>query len=119
MIKHNIIWFDIPMDYLGDNMAIVQSFEHIDKVEAHILAYHGGNTSFFLPLCHQIDLVFFGIVDDLVQPNDVRVLQALEHFELRNDAVEGVLAFACPFLHQEGFVHFFDRILVIRFFVIA
>ena len=104
------------MYHFGHHVAVVQGLQHVDEVEA-LFARHGGKTA-LLQLCYQKYFIFFGIIDYLVQPNDVGMLKSLEHFEFRKDAVITIFTLSDSFLHEVGFVHFFDGISEFSFLVL-
>ena len=61
-------------------------------------------------LCHDVEAVLVGIIDDFVQPDDVWVLQALEDFQLLDYAVVGRLCLPLQLLLQHALAHLLDRV---------
>ena len=66
----------------------------------------------------QTIIIFFRVIDYLVQPYDIRVLQPFHNFEFIHDTV--ICCFvAIPLFLEEFFVHFFESILDSCVFVFA
>jgi hypothetical protein len=117
MIDHNIVWFDISVYHIGNTMTIVKGLKHVNEVRPHIFANHLDQRSFALPFCHEVDVVLVWVVDDLVQPDNVRVLKSLQHLELLKDAVICTFALASFFLFKYLLIHFFKCIFDFSVFI--
>ena len=51
--------------------------------------------SLFQPLSDQVHIVFIFVIDNLIEPYDVGVIQLLENFELFSNTVQSSFATAC------------------------
>jgi hypothetical protein len=80
VIQHDVFGLDVPMNHLGDAVTVIQSLKHVYEVGLHVLADLVGQGAPRIPLRHQIDLVLILVVDHLVQPKDVRMLESFQNF---------------------------------------
>lgn len=95
VIYHDVVWLDVPVDDTNDLVAVVKSFGHVDDVVADLgaLQTHGlhvfasllldtelvvllpflvelyhlvTEATFGMVLSNEVDVVAFGVVDDLL-----------------------------------------------------
>jgi hypothetical protein len=123
MIDHDILRLDVSMYNFDNFMAVIQSPKHVTHVVPDIvgLQSHDFLTLKFLIegvqlvsqgpfrviLGYQINVVLAWVVDYLVQVDDIRVLQALEHLQLLEDVHVGILPFPNNLAFKLLFVHLF------------
>lgn len=65
-------------------------------------------TSFFVEFSNEVKFVLFGVVNYLLEVDNVVVFQFLEHLELLKHAVVGSLALALVLSFEVFLVHLFD-----------
>jgi hypothetical protein len=97
------------MDDFSYLMAVKQSFEHIDEVKTSCYFlqtnFLAGTTIIFLflldhlldispgvPISHKINEVRVLVVDNLVKPDDIWMVQSFKNFQLFNHTVISLLA---------------------------
>ena len=150
MPNDDVVGFDVLVDDVDNFVAVVHRLKHVneeiaslpelDALRDHqiVPAIFAALGVVFLILCIQafdhiaetairiivgddVDVAALGrIVDDLVQPDQVCVLQLLQQFKLLEDGIVCGAARVAKFSpHEHTFVHRFDSVEVLRSDVLA
>lgn len=105
------------MNHVGHRMTVMKGLQHILHVGVEIFSHHLRDGALVLPGGDEVDFVLSWVVYNFVQPDDVRMLQSFQDFQLFEDTVVSIFALSCFFLFENCFVHFFERILYLCVFV--
>ena len=150
MPNDDVVWLDVLVDDVDYPMAVVHSLQHINEEIASLpeldaLRDHVIEPAVFAALCvvflilsiqafdhiaetairvivgDDVDVAALGrIVDDLVQPDQVWVLQLLQQFKLLEDGIVCGAARVAKFSpYEHTLVHSFDSVKVLRSDVLA
>lgn len=123
---HDVVGLDVLMDDANYLVAVVHGLEHVDEVIARlpdryasvrlpdvftagVQAYNDIAEATVLVVVSDEVKIAVRIIDNLVQPENVRVFKLLEHFELLFDRVVGVPSAVSNILPtKRGLVHLLD-----------
>ena len=141
MIYHNIVWFNISMNYLDNLMTVLKCFKHINEIQSSFIwvKSHSDNfsnptfnstlfviifvlkvlqidfiieTSSFIILSDDVQLFLIRIIDDFCEPHNVWMVQSLKHLHLFKYTIISCLSIQLWHAHQLFFIHLFYCIMI-------